>query len=224
MSAAQHAGSGLEATEALPSLDAGRPSVWYAQRVITKTVTGEATVPCGTCTACCRTYDAVVLRPEESTEGLKLVPGTRQLQKQADGMSCIHLINGMCEVYDKRPRACRDYDCRVWYFAGVTPPADEKIEPLRRAIRRWRTHIETEDDALILYAMRRAAAAVGQANPGIGFEQAANQAFQMVPDALKRLRMEGKLRRRILVELQELERRTGGRMFAQEPGQPDSGT
>jgi hypothetical protein len=151
------------------------------------------------------------------------VPGTRQLQKQADGMSCVHLIDGLCEVYDRRPRACRDYDCRVWYFAGVTPPPDEKIEPLRQAIHRWRTHIESEDDALILYAMRRAAAAVGQASPGIGFEQVANRAFEMVPDALKRLKLEGKLRKRILAQMQEMEQRTEGQMFADGSGEPDAG-
>jgi hypothetical protein len=204
----------------LASLDAGRPAVWYAQRVITKTVTGEANVPCGTCTACCRTYNAVVLQPDEPTEGLKLVPGTRQLQKQADGMRCVHLMaDGKCEVYARRPRACRDYDCRTWYFAGVMPPADEEnIEPLRRAIRRWRTHIETEDDALILYAMRRAAAALRQANPRISFEQAAQQAFDTVPGALKRLKLEGRLRSRILAELRELERQTGGTMISSGAG------
>jgi hypothetical protein len=207
--------------DSVPPLDAPRPSVWYAQRVITRTMTGEATVPCGTCTACCRTYSAVALAPGEPTEGLKLEPGTRQLRKQADGITCIHLVEGMCEVYDKRPRACRDYDCRAWYFAGVTPPPDPKIEPLRQAIRRWRTHIESEDDALILYALRRAAAAVGQAQPGLGFEQVANQAFAMVPDALKRLKLEGRLRKRVLEEMREMERRTDGQMFAAGPGEPD---
>jgi hypothetical protein len=206
----------------LAALDAGRPAVWYAQRVITKTVTGEASVPCGTCTACCRTYSAVVLQPGEPTEGLKLVPGTRQLQKQADGMRCVHLMDdGKCEVYERRPRACRDYDCRAWYFAGVMPPADDdKVEPLRRAIRRWRTHIETEDDALILYAMRRAAAALRQADPGIGFEQAAQQAFDAVPGALKRLKLEGKLRSRIVAEMREMERHTGGTMISSGAGAP----
>jgi hypothetical protein len=209
----------------LASLDAGRPAVWYAQRVITKTVTGEANVPCGTCTACCRTYNAVVLQPDEPTEGLKLVPGKRQLQKQADGMRCVHLMaDGKCEVYERRPRACRDYDCRTWYFAGVMPPADDdKVEPLRRAIRRWRTHIETEDDALILYAMRRAAAALRQADPGIGFEQAAQQAFDAVPGALKRLKLEGKLRSRILAEMREMERHTGGTMIAPGGGTAPAG-
>lgn len=80
----------------------------------------DAVVPCGSCTACCRSQ-LVAVMPEDAPNANHY--RTRSLGKmesgddvlvlvvEADG-NCTHLVGGKCEVYDVRPIICRTYDCR----------------------------------------------------------------------------------------------------------------
>jgi hypothetical protein len=34
---------------------------------------------------------------------------------------CPLVVNGLCSIYEHRPRTCRVYDCRVFAATGITP-------------------------------------------------------------------------------------------------------
>jgi uncharacterized protein len=99
----------------------------------------ESDVPCGTCTACCRSAQFVHIGPDE-VDTLAHVPG--ELLFPAPRMPRGHKVLGYdergwcpmlrassdrgdtrptCSIYEHRPRACRVYDCRVFAAAGIEP-------------------------------------------------------------------------------------------------------
>lgn len=47
--------------------------------------------------------------------------------------SCIHLKQGKCGIYDKRPRSCREFDCIEYYVNN----ADALFKPMRDDIREF---------------------------------------------------------------------------------------
>lgn len=124
-------------------------------------------VPCGTCTACCRSSQFVHIGPDES-DVLAHVPG--ELVFPAPGLPsghvlmgydeqgrCPMLVDDACSIYDHRPRTCRTYDCRVLAAAGV----DLADEPDKRAIDdragRWSFTHRSSDDQQLHEAVRAAA-------------------------------------------------------------------
>jgi hypothetical protein len=126
----------------------------------------DAEVPCGSCTACCRSSQFVHIAPDE-TETLARIP--RQLLFPAprrprghmvlgydERGHCPMLLDGKCSIYEHRPRACRTYDCRVFAAAGVDVAVDDKALIAERA-RRWRFRTAGNDDNLRLAAIRAAA-------------------------------------------------------------------
>jgi Fe-S-cluster containining protein len=119
--------------------------------------TGEVSVPCGSCNACCRAPNMqVALSPEEAArfggvlgeildyppngevrwgEPLDHVPhkiGTHYLPKKDDG-SCVYLIDDRCSIYETRPQSCRNYDCREGLLSGL--PHTDNI--MREAMKEW---------------------------------------------------------------------------------------
>ena len=81
----------------------------------------RSSVPCGSCTACCRAYN-VYLADDDTGEGLdfEVRNGRRILRQHPDG-SCIHLVDSKCTVYTHRPSPCRMFDCREMAVSGVAP-------------------------------------------------------------------------------------------------------
>jgi len=76
-------------------------------------------VPCGTCFDCCSK-----LSPYLTEEEFKLgkyvytflnVPGSElpaiAVPRSASG-GCMYLVNDKCSIYNDRPKACRQFDCR----------------------------------------------------------------------------------------------------------------
>lgn len=125
-------------------------------------------VPCGSCTACCRSSYFVHVGPDE-TDTLRHIPerllfpapgrpkGHRVLGFDDRG-HCPMLTDAGCSIYDHRPRTCRSYDCRVFAAAGLSPSDDGKHDIAARADR-WRFDVETEPAAATEHeAVRRAAA------------------------------------------------------------------
>jgi len=114
---------------------------------------GGADVPCGTCTACCRSAMFIHVRPDE-TRTLQRIP--RALLSSAPGLPAGHMVMGYtdnghcpmfrddrCSIYADRPQACRDYDCRIFAATGVSVDRDQQPEIAAR-VDAWTFEYESE--------------------------------------------------------------------------------
>jgi Fe-S-cluster containining protein len=94
-------------------------------------------VPCGSCHACCLLLSPY-LTPEEVASGkypISLInpdnPATGEgptvvMFKNEFG-GCSQLIDGKCNIYNDRPIACKQYDCRKGHHAKTHHIAKEKF-------------------------------------------------------------------------------------------------
>jgi Fe-S-cluster containining protein len=83
----------------------------------------EAKVACGTCTACCRSGEAIILAPQHGDDLLAYTtvdvvnPRTGDRLKAIpclpDGR-CIYLGESGCTIYERRPKMCRVFSCVLW--------------------------------------------------------------------------------------------------------------
>lgn len=140
---------------------AGEFSAWLRQMRAALAGEGDADTPCGDCFACCATSHFVHIGPDER-ECLDGVPAA--LRFPAPGLPFGHVVlpydaagrcplldaAGRCSIYDRRPRTCRVYDCRVFAAAGM--PAD--CVPITRQSALWEfTYADdrgrTEHDAVL---------------------------------------------------------------------------
>jgi Fe-S-cluster containining protein len=154
-------------------LPAGEFSAWLHSTLLALTTDAGAEVPCGTCTACCRSSYFIHIEPDE-TAALARIP--RALLVPAPGLPTGHVVMGYdqdgrcpmlvddaCSIYDDRPRTCRRYDCRVFAAAGLSPDDDGKPLVAVR-VREWRFEHATGRDERE-HAAVRAAAAFLRAHP-----------------------------------------------------------
>jgi hypothetical protein len=146
-------------------LFAGEFATWLAG-VEAAIVDGAATdVPCGPCTACCRSSQFVHVAPDE-WDALAHIPS--ELLFPAPMMPRGHVLMGYdkdgrcpmlgadgCTIYAHRPRTCRTYDCRVFTAADVEPDADKPA--IAERTRRWRFD-HTQPGSSALHDAVRAAA------------------------------------------------------------------
>jgi Fe-S-cluster containining protein len=152
-------------------LPAGEFSAWLHSTLLALTTDAGAEVPCGTCTACCRSSYFIHIEPDE-TETLRRIP--RSLLFAAPGLPegnvvmgydarghCPMLVDDRCSIYEHRPRTCRAYDCRVFPAAGLSPDDDSKPLITER-VRRWRFDHPTERDVDEHDAVRSAAVSIRQ--------------------------------------------------------------
>lgn len=91
------------------------------EAIMLMAATREAVVPCGTCTACCRSpveirpdcgddpadYETAVYVDTSAPNG----PAIVTLRLKPDG-ACYALKGGRCSIWEKRPYICRQFDCR----------------------------------------------------------------------------------------------------------------
>lgn len=136
-----------EGTAEQRDLPAGRFSSWLRRMRSAMVHDNGMDVPCGECNACCRSFQFIRIRPEE-TRTLSRIPrrllfpapllpeGNVLLGYDENGL-CPMLINGRCSVYEHRPLACRNYDCRIFSAAGIAAGGRDKATITRR-IRRWK--------------------------------------------------------------------------------------
>ena len=83
---------------------------------------GETSVRCGPCTACCRSHASISLQPgEEHLATGRLADGTAAIL--CPDLVCPNLTEQGCGIYERRPAACRIYDCRKFAYAGFVPAA-----------------------------------------------------------------------------------------------------
>jgi len=115
---------------------------WRAAFVAALDAGTVSDVPCGGCTACCRSRQFVTIAPDES-DTLAHVPkrllsrvpqsldGALVLPYRHEDGACPMLGPAGCLIYEHRPRACRLYDCRVFAAAGVMPDQPLIAERIR---------------------------------------------------------------------------------------------
>ena len=149
------------------TLDAGPFAAWMHD--IQAAVRGErpANVPCGECTACCRSSQFVHIAPDEH-DALRHIP--RELLFPAPRMPRGHVLMGYdehgrcpmlsedgCTIYDHRPRTCQTYDCRIFPATDTTPDDASKASIADRAAR-WRFQHPADEDHVLHDAVRAASA------------------------------------------------------------------
>lgn len=148
------------------SLAAGRFSVWLTEMQHALAGDRDADVPCGDCTACCRSSQFVHIEPDE-VDTLAHIPsdvlfpaprlpiGHVLLGYDEDGR-CPMLSSDGCSIYDHRPRTCRTYDCRIFPATGVEP---ESTKPdIARRAGQWQFEFFSDADRQQYDAVRAAAA------------------------------------------------------------------
>jgi Fe-S-cluster containining protein len=128
---------------------------------------GAADVPCGACTACCRSSMFVHIRPEE-TPTIGRVPGAllfpapgwpegHLLMGYDDDGRCPMLADNRCSIYEDRPRTCREYDCRVFAATGIGVDPQTQADIAQR-IQEWVFHYENEESRQARATLEAAAA------------------------------------------------------------------
>jgi uncharacterized protein len=125
---------------------AGDFSTWVEEMKAALRGRGAADVPCGDCTACCRSAQFIHVGPDE-TDTLAQIP--RDLLVPAPGLPTGHFllgydqrghcplfVDGHCSIYDHRPRTCQTYDCRIFAAAGLAAAVREDL--IAAQALRWR--------------------------------------------------------------------------------------
>ena len=150
-------------------LPGGTFSTWLAGIAAVLEAGGDMDVPCGDCTACCRSSQFVhVERDETATlsqipeELLFPAPGEPRgnwLMGYNEQGHCPMLVENRCSIYADRPRACRSYDCRIFAATGV----DNVQGPLiARQAARWRFDLDDDQDRLLQGAVQAATDFLGR--------------------------------------------------------------
>jgi Fe-S-cluster containining protein len=152
---------------------AGELSSWFAAMQVALRGEGETDVPCGRCTACCRSAQFVHIEPDE-TDTLAHVPAA--LRVRAPGRPRGHVVLGYdehgrcpmlgehgCTIYEHRPRTCRTYDCRVFAATGIAP--DPTQPAVAERVRRWRFVVDTPAARRLRDELERAAADLADLPP-----------------------------------------------------------
>ncbi len=154
-------------------LPAGELSSWFAGMQAALRGDGESDVPCGSCTACCRSAQFVHIEPDE-TDALAHVPAA--LRFPAPGRPKGHVVLGYdehgrcpmlgehgCTIYAHRPRTCRTYDCRVFTATGIAP--DPNQPAVAERARRWRFLVDTPEARRLRRELERAGAELADLPP-----------------------------------------------------------
>jgi Fe-S-cluster containining protein len=127
----------------------------------------ESRVPCAGCTACCTSSQFVHIEPDE-TDTLAHIPAEllfpaphrprgHVLLGYDERGHCPMLVDNACSIYERRPRTCRVYDCRIFPAAGVELEPDGDQALIAQRARRWVFGFPTPDDHIRSEAVRAAA-------------------------------------------------------------------
>lgn len=88
--------------------------------VLVTTDLPESDVPCGSCFDCCSKLSPY-LTEEEFLSGkynytfLKIDGFDKPIiaVPKAEHGGCMYLVNERCTIYNRRPKSCRQFDCRI---------------------------------------------------------------------------------------------------------------
>jgi hypothetical protein len=110
-------------------------------------------VPCGECTACCRSSYFIHVQPHETGALARIpadllfaapgLPDGHQVMGHDEDGQCPMFVDGGCSIYEDRPQTCRDYDCRIFAATGIELDDDTKGEIVAQT-HRWRFDTPTD--------------------------------------------------------------------------------
>lgn len=139
-------------------------------------------VPCGDCRACCTGYDVTPLPgdPDPSLFTDSTPDGTPRLP-QLPGKVCAYLSEGRCSVYERRPLACQQYDCRTM---AIARSFFRNRDDLNEVVDSWDVvgGIRTDKDLRIATRVNAAARALMKFNPGDSVESCVATATKVYND------------------------------------------
>jgi uncharacterized protein len=148
-------------------VDAGPFGAWLtAARASLRGEGHGLDVPCGECVGCCTSSLFVHIAPGE-TDTLAMIPARllvrapgrprgHMLLGFAEDGSCPMLKERACSIYARRPRTCRDYDCRMFAAADLDAGGDAPV--INQRVRNWVFSYESEAARRDHDAVRAAAA------------------------------------------------------------------
>jgi len=135
-------------------IPAGEFSRWLRDtEAVAASRDGQADVPCGTCTACCRSAMFIHIRPDETRTLLRIprkllvpapgLPKGHVVMGYTDEGRCPMFVDNRCSIYEDRPHACREYDCRAFAATGMAVDGDKQPEIAQR-VDEWSFGYETD--------------------------------------------------------------------------------
>ena len=134
----------------------GSPIVWIKQ-YMEGLAENDVDVPCGTCTACCHSFDKIYLHPDEAEKYNHEVgeDGSLTLPVNPETMECVYFSEKEgCAIYENRPLNCRQFDCRAMAHCGVVPA---EYPALKDAVLGWEVTLKTDGEKVFAMALRLAA-------------------------------------------------------------------
>lgn len=147
-------------------INAGHFSKWLKQTLSNQKNKQDADVPCGSCTACCRSSQFIHIKPEEIKTLKKIpknllfpapnLPKGNLLMGYNNKGECPMFIDSKCSIYADRPQTCRIYDCRIFSATEIEINAEAQLA-IREQARRWRFEYLSEADKIDQAAVLAAA-------------------------------------------------------------------
>ena len=147
-------------------LHAGDFNSWLGRTLNSLDEESGVDVPCGECSACCRSSYFIHIKPED-TQTIARIP--RGLLFPAPGLpkgnvllgfdkkgQCPMLVDGTCSIYDNRPQTCRSYDCRIFPATGIEASEENKAL-IKQQAGRWKFSFPNDHDRNLHSAVRSAA-------------------------------------------------------------------
>lgn len=119
---------------------------------------GGSNVDCSKCNSqCCRTYEVSFQEGDDRSLFVHDSKGNFVLPMD-ESKTCKYLGKDGCTIYEHRPKACRNYDCRGLAFLGLHRNETLSMAPEWFAMMQWdlASAIKTQEDVDVFFAIVRA--------------------------------------------------------------------
>lgn len=87
-------------------------------------MTDRTSVPCNGCTACCRNGEIILLYPADGDDPaqydhveISTPHGIASVLRHKPNGDCVYLGENGCTIYQRAPRICRHFDCRMYFLS-----------------------------------------------------------------------------------------------------------
>jgi Fe-S-cluster containining protein len=168
-------------SSAAEPFSAGNFQTWLGQITLAISEGADSDVPCGPCSACCRSSQFILVA-DTDVAARSVIPA--ELLFAAPGLPAGNHVMGYdtqghcpmfgeagCSIYDSRPQACRTYDCRIFAATGIDVAVDGHAGIASR-VEQWQFELDAAGD-VALAAVRAAADYVTANAQSLGLEYSA---------------------------------------------------